>query len=152
VTREIDRRKKQVAKLLFDCGLCGVLRRLNQFSLKLGDLLLQFVEEAVRVGPVEADLGCAGAQLARLQHRRHGARNVVQQGALRRRRGLLLDALDLLPVPQNGVGVGGLYSREDVRVAADEFGVQVLRDLVDGEVACLRGHLRVEEHLQQQVA
>ena len=49
-------------------------------------------------------------------------------------------------------GVGGHDVAEDVRVAADEFGVQIGGDVLDGEVAGLRGHLGVEEHLQEQVA
>ena len=39
-----------------------------------------------------------------------------------------------------------------MRVPANQLGIQVLDDLGDVEVARLRGHLRVEEHLQQQVA
>ena len=35
---------------------------------------------------------------------------------------------------------------------ANEFGVQVGGNVLNGEVAGLRGHLRVEEHLQQQIA
>ena len=37
-------------------------------------------------------------------------------------------------------------------MAADEFFVQVGGDVVDGEVAGLRGHLGVEEDLQQEIA
>ncbi len=37
-------------------------------------------------------------------------------------------------------------------VAANKFRVQIGGDVLQGEVTGLRGHLRVEEHLQQQIA
>ena len=66
--------------------------------------------------------------------------------------GLFFGVLDLLPVAQDGVGVSDLRAREDMGVAADELCVEIRRDIGDVEVARLGGHLRVEEHLQQEVA
>ena len=63
--------------------------------------------------------------------------------------------LDLLPVAEDGVGVGGDGVGEDVRMAADELGAEVFGDVAEVEaVGCgqLGGHLGVEEDLQQEVA
>ncbi len=60
--------------------------------------------------------------------------------------------LDLLPVTQDVGGVRGHNIAEDMGMTADEFGVQVGGDVLKGEITCLRGHLRVEEHLQEQIA
>ncbi len=64
----------------------------------------------------------------------------------------LFGLLDLLPVAQHGVGIGGHCIAKDVRMAANELGVQVGGYVLDGEVAGLGGHLGVEEHLQQKIA
>jgi hypothetical protein len=51
--------------------------------------------------------------------------------------------------------VGGVHTGrgEDVRVPADQLGDQILRHVVDVETGItLRGHPRVEQHLQQHVA
>ena len=87
-----------------------------------------------------------------LERRGHGARNVVEQRG-GRGLGLFLLDLDLLPVAQDGVGVGRDRVAKDVRVAADELGAEIFGDVAEVEVAtALRGHLRIEKNLQQQVA
>ena len=66
--------------------------------------------------------------------------------------GLFLLDLDLLPVAEDGVGIGRNGVGEDVRVAADELGAEIFGDVAEVEVAGFRGHLGVEEDLQEEVA
>ncbi len=60
--------------------------------------------------------------------------------------------LDLLPVTQHCAGVLGHDVAKDVRMAANQLGVQVRGNILDGEITRLRGHLGIEEHLQKQIA
>src|ERR1700721_569768 len=66
--------------------------------------------------------------------------------------GLFLNSFDLLPVAQDRIGVGSLHACKDMGMAANELCVEIGRYIVDSEVACFGGHLRVEEHLQQEIA
>ena len=81
-------------------------------------------------------------------------------------RRLLFGGFDLFPVAQHGlressdrrVHIGVVAGRarslvaKNMRMPADQFAVQMVEHIGDGEVALVGGHLRIEQHLQQQIA
>ena len=60
--------------------------------------------------------------------------------------------LDLLPVPEDLVGVLRVHVAEDVRVAMNELLDDAGDDVVDGERALLAAELGLEHDLEEQVA
>ena len=74
----------------------------------------------------------------------------ARRDAVERARSLLLRLLPLLPY---GVQVvGRILAREHVRVAGDQLVADASRHVIDGERVPLRGDLRVERDLQEEVA
>ena len=83
----------------------------------------------------------------RLGERRHRLRYGVED-----RRALALFLLELFPVAQD---VGGTLDNdvaEDVRVPAHELRADRRDDVVDAELACVFGDLRVQDDLHHQIA
>src|SRR6185437_16848594 len=99
-------------------------------------LLGELVEQSFDAWPVEPDFCRTRSELSRLKHSGHGARNVVQH-----RRGLLGPCLctlflelDLLPITQNGVSIGGGHVTKDMRMAPDQLFAEIFGHIAQGEV------------------
>ena len=152
---DVDQHEQQVAQLLGPVG--GVLG-LDE----LADLLAHLVQHAVDRRPVVAEVGGALLHLLARGQRGQRAADPVER-ALRRRgpvgpvaaggRGLgALAGLDPLPLAVH-VGRGArLGVAEHVRVAAHDLRRERGPDVGHVEHALLGGELRVEDHLEQQVA
>ena len=152
---DVDQDEQQVAQLL---GPMGVVLGLDE----LADLLAHLVQHAVDRRPVVAEVG--GPLLHLLARGQRGQRTADPvEGAPGRRgrvgalaaggRGLgTLAGLDLLPLAVHVGGGPGLGVAEHVRVATDDLRRQGGPDVGHVEHARLGGQLRVEDHLEQQVA
>ena len=169
VPRQIHRREQQIAQLLLDCAYlfcCAAAQpsRLQPVSaLQLRNLFLQFLEEPLRIRPVEAHLRRLRTQLARLHHRRHGARN--RHPAPNARRSLSSPAAAASFSPRlicsqlRSTASASVASASFVRPPGKtcgcrrtSFAFRFAATSRNVEVARLRRHLRVEQNLQQQVA
>ena len=129
-----------------------ILRR--DGGLQLGEFLRNLLARPRAVGPVEADARGLGLHALRAQQGRQRRRHAGQGRPQCRGFAVAcpLAFLDRLPVPQYVRSAVHLRLAEDVRVAADELRGQPPGDRVEGEVAPLLAQLRLEEHLQQDVA
>jgi hypothetical protein len=58
----------------------------------------------------------------------------------------------LLPLAEDGLGVGGVDVTEDVGVTTDEFLAGVLRGVLEGEGSAFGGEIGVENDLEEEVA
>ena len=128
-------------------GLGARLARPRDLRLELAELLAHLRERPLEVGPVEAGRDRAALQLARLQERRQRRGHVVEDPLP-----ALLLGLDLLPALAHAPGGVRLDLAEDVRVAADELGVDGPRDLLEVAVALLLEQQREEVDLEEEVA
>ena len=66
--------------------------------------------------------------------------------------GLLLGHLYLIPHVQHLVGVAGHHATEHMGMSPHDLRVHVAAHVVDGELAGIRGNLRLQHHLKQHVA
>ncbi len=146
--REVDDDEEQVADLVLDVFLSAAGALLVQFA----DLLVELVEDLIDILPVEADSGRLGADLLRLDQGRLAARNALEEKLGRFVLRELLFGLDLVPALLDVVGRFGGGIAEDVGMAANQLLVDGVERVCDGETAFLRGHLRVEDALQHEVA
>ena len=113
---------------------------------RLRRLLADLCGRASGVFPVEPDLAGALLELVRVGERRKRFRH-----ALEHRRAAFLVILDRLPVRDDLGRAFNLDVAEHVRVTVHELGDEAARDVVDVERARVRGHLRMEHDLQEQI-
>jgi len=156
LSRKIGEREQQIAHFLH-----ALRAPLGQGATQLGDLFFDFLDDLLGLWPVEADGGRARANLVRAEKARQRARDSRQHAGLRTGRGLLarFDAFPLFehnPRSFAPLVMGGRERtsgrREDVRMPADELRGDLLDDVGDGEASLAFCHLRVKDHLKQDVA
>ncbi len=146
----VDEREEHVAELVL-----ALLRRRAAFdeAAQLGDLFLDLLPRAGRLGKVEPDAGGFLLDALRAEQRRQLTRHAVERGAARLSTPGALLLLDLLPVAQHLAGAGNLRLAEDVRVAADELFHLEADHVFERERAGRRlRDLGVEDDVEQQVA
>ena len=143
-TRGIDQREKQIAKL----ALQRIVILSIDLVLHLANLLLDLSPHVLAALPIEADRGRLLAHAIGLDHRGQTARNTCQQAAL----ALLLAQFEQLPILLYLLRGIGVKIAKDVRVAIDQLIAQSVGHRADIEQTLLVAHLRVECHVQQQVA
>ena len=127
MTGEVDGGEEQVAELVFEGVRRGWVGAGGKLGLEFGGLFAELVDEAFGVGPVEADAGGAGAELACLDHRRHGAGDIVEKALGGVSGEALLFAFDGIPGLLDGAGGLGGGVAENMGVTADELGRKARR-------------------------
>src|SRR6476620_9308097 len=85
----------------------------------------------------------------RFQQGWHGRRNSSQAGSWRR---VLFLLLDRFPVSKHIRRRIGLHIAENMAMPSDEFVGQSFQNVINGEIALLFRHLRIEQNLKQQIA
>ena len=116
--------------------------------LHLANLLLHLSPDVLTTLPIETHRGRLLAHAECLDHRRQTARNTTQQTAC----ALLLAQFEQFPILLDLLGGVGVNIAKDVRVAVDQLIAQSVSHRADIEQALLVAHLRVECHVQQQIA
>ena len=119
-----------------------------QFGGQLGKLLLEFFDHPRSVRPVEADSGGFLLDVGRADEGGQGAGNILHDGGS----GTLFLALDLFPLPEDGLGVACFGIAEDMRVTPDKFLAGVAGGIFKGEGTTFGGQIGVENDLKQNVA
>ncbi len=130
---------------------------------QLADFFLDLVEDGCGLGPVEADPCGLFLKFQRACQGRESDGNAVEEAfpvifgvvatvdAGLPFQGFLL-GLDLLPHSLGHTGAAGFFVPEDVWMSADHLFRDRLDDIAEGEFTSLFGHLRVIDHLKEQVA
>src|SRR6266545_1822139 len=152
--RQLGRDQEQIAELVLKpsrargiAQICRLGRLLN-----LADLLVELIPAVLRIGPIETGYGCLAGQLLSGGECRKSGRNAVERLAPRLTLLGALGPFDRIPVAQNLGAARNARRAEDVRVAADQLGRDLLIDFADIEVASLARHLAVHQDAEQQVA
>ena len=153
MARDIRHDEKQIAELLGN----PLLARAFAFALgdrrfQLGDLFLGLGEHGAQARPVEADLSRALLKFHGAGESRKRDRHVIQprRGRSRSARGLLL-GLDPLPHISAKKLIAACVA-EHVRVSPDHLAGDRINHVGEFEPLQLGRHLRVVNHLKQQVA
>ncbi len=144
---QIRHHEQQIAQFVSH----GVAVALRQGIAHFGQFFIQLVQHRRQVRPVETDPRRALLQLLRALECRQGQRHTGQHTALRRPVGAF-GSLGRFPGGR-ALGIRVEHrTREHVRVATQQLVADAGRDVLEIEQAGLLRHLRVEHHLQQQVA
>ena len=119
-----------------------------EFDGKLGQFLAEFVDDSGGIGPVETDAGGLLLDVGRADEGRQGARDTLHD------RGLctFFLPLDLLPLAEDGLGVGSIDVPEDVGMPADELFAGVAGGILQGKGTAFGGQIRMEDDLKKKVA
>ena len=120
--------------------------------LQLGDFFLDLGHDIRRLRPVEADRGCARADLVRAEERGQGLGHSAQHRALLAGV-LLLAGLDLLPLFEDLARCRDAFRRaEDVRMASDELRRDLAQRIAHREAPIVGLELGQEDALEEQIA
>ena len=120
--------------------------------LQLRDLFAHLVQDPLQVGPLEAHLGAALADLQGFVQGRQALGDAIQQagvGVVAQLR--LLGPLDGGPVDQDLLGALHVEVPEDMGMAAYQLGHDVPLHVMDVPGPAFLGQLGVEEHLEPEV-
>ena len=142
--RRVDQRKEQVAELPLEVAFAPRLH----LGLDLRKLLADLVPDILAALPVETRPRGLLAHAVGLDQRRKRARDTAQRTAP----AVLLAQLERLPVLLDFGGRVGVDVAIDVRVPVYEFVAQGVGHVPEIKGALLLAQLRVEDHVQQQVA
>lgn len=109
-------------------------------------LFLQLGEDLVEIGPFKPNTGRSLADFMRAKQRRHSFRHPRQNGSL------LFLLLDLIPIPQNFVGILHRKVPKNVGVPPDELFRDALSHTLDAPIPISLADLGVHERLEEQVS
>ncbi len=167
VARKVRSDEKQVAD--FQLQLVGSRLSGANLGFHLPGFFADLLDQPRGIRPVKAAPGRGGAKLGGFKQRRLPTEDAIEPRCRRFPANIrfLFQALDGVPVQQHllcldaGVcllkhggipGSCGCFLPEDVGVTTDQLAIEPGDHLVNRELPCLGGHLRIEKHLQQQVA
>ena len=148
---EVGDGEQDVAQLVCDPSLVDGAG--GQLGAEFAQFFLDFVDDRAGLFPVEADPGRSLLDLLGTQESRKGLGDPIESA-----RGLLaaflgaLGRLAGLPGDCLGVGIGDIQVAENVRMPVDHLLCDGLGHVGEVERPGLAGHLRVVDHLQEQIA
>ena len=114
------------------------------------NFFMHFVEHRAQRGPVETHCRAAALDFMRAHQRRQAMGNIVQCRMLGFFRPLR--AFDLLPASQDFRAIARRCLAEDMRVATLQLVADGGADIVKVKASLFLRHLRIEHHLEQQIA
>src|SRR5262249_8539698 len=138
--------EQEIAQLFMNRGVPSGAQGPTQLS----SLLVEFTQEAPKIGPVESDPCDLRGDAQRLEQRGKRGRDSAEHRVMRLASPLL--DLDLLPLLENLPGGPQSCFAEHVRVSSDNLVADGPHHVLDVELAALLRDTTLEDDLKEQVA
>src|SRR5712671_670849 len=135
------------------------LRQLSEIVLQFGNFFLKLFKNARDLRPIKSNRSRLAAELGGFKKRGHGSRNTIQGGlplTIKTNSLLrflsLLGFFDRLPIAYHFPGGIRFRVAKHMWMTIDQFTREAIEYVIDRKVSSFPGHLRIEQHLEQQVS